>query len=235
MGVGWPVQRSLLSRNIPWRIGKFRHSRWRDIPGRSGTTQVSLKKRVFQFPTTTDELIAAAKAIRAAGDRPIIASGSDGMGLYLFTLTCKREMTDEEAKACMVKGHRTVPSRSKGHRAICPSYVMLEVFVDSVEGIDLPPANTNTLKGCGHAEPLLGPGVSVKPEVAPLTPDIQLGGFPLPAGSPHQAPGLLFSHSAPKGYGSPPTALTKIDAVRNSSSSSTSLRYSRGLYENRLA
>lgn len=54
------------------------------------TWPIWYNKSVFEkagipLPTTTDDLISAAKAIRAAGDQPVIASGIDDMGGYLFS------------------------------------------------------------------------------------------------------------------------------------------------------
>jgi multiple sugar transport system substrate-binding protein len=168
------------------------------------------EKAGVPIPTTTDELLAAAKAIRAAGDQPVIASGADGMGQYLFTLTMQSEMTDEEAKQCMGKGDWTVPNCIKGVEL----FVALRdagVFVDGVEGIDYASANTKFFEGdvaAAHS----GAWVYGDPAVAPLIPDIKLGGFPLPAGSPHTAP-IYYSAFGAKGVWITPNGASKIDAV----------------------
>ena len=132
----------------------------KDLPGRSGTTRVSSKAGVA-IPKTTDELIAAAKAIRAAGDEPVIASGADDMGGYLFQLILQSAMTDEEAKKCMGKGDWTVPNCIKGVEL----FVALRdagVFVDGVEGIDY--AGANTKFGAGDvAAAIMEHGFTVTP------------------------------------------------------------------------
>jgi multiple sugar transport system substrate-binding protein len=52
-----------------------------------------------EIPKTTDELIEVAKKARDAGYGPVIASGADGMGQYLFTLILQSAMTDADEKA----------------------------------------------------------------------------------------------------------------------------------------
>jgi ABC-type glycerol-3-phosphate transport system substrate-binding protein len=69
-------------------------------------TQV-LKAAGVEVPKTMDELIAAAKKVRASGNNPVIASGSDGMGQYLFTLIVQSTMTDEEAAKALGAGDWT--------------------------------------------------------------------------------------------------------------------------------
>ena len=168
------------------------------------------EKAGVPIPATTDELIAAAKAIRAAGDQPVIASGSDGMGQYLFTLTMQSLLTDEEAIQCLGKGDWTVPACVKAVEL----FVQLrdaKVFVDNVEGIDFPTANTNYFAG-NVAMSHFGAWSFGDPP-AELLPKIQLGGFPLPAGSPHKAPVIYSSFSA-KGVWITPNGAAKMDAVK---------------------
>jgi multiple sugar transport system substrate-binding protein len=172
-------------------------------------------KKVFAaagvpIPTTTDDLLAAVKKIRAAGDQPIIAS-NDGMGQYLFTLIMQTAMTDQEAVQCIGKGDWTVPNCIKGVQL----FVQLRnagAFVDGVEGIDYPTANTQF--GAGKvAMSHFGAWEFGAPEVATVVPDVQLGGFPLPAGSPHSAP-IYYSAFSAKGIWITPNGAAKMDAVK---------------------
>ena len=168
------------------------------------------EKAGVPIPTTTDELIADAKAIRAAGGQPIIASGSDGMGLYLFTLVLQSLLPDEEAKKCLGNGEWTLPS--------CVSAVELfvqlrdaGVFVNDVQGLDFATANENYFAG-NVAMSHFGAWSFADPP-KDLLPKIQLGGFPLPAGSPHRAPVIYSSFSA-KGVWITPNGGAKMDAVK---------------------
>ncbi len=163
------------------------------------------------IPTTTDDLIADAKKIRTAGFQPIVASGSDGMGQYLFTLIMQSAMTDQEAVQCMGKGDWTVPDCIKGVQL----FVQLRdagVFVNGIQGIDYPTANTQF--GTGKvAMSHFGAWEFGAPEVASVVPDVKIGGFPLPAGSPHKLP-IYYSAFTAKGIWVTPNGAAKIDAVK---------------------
>jgi multiple sugar transport system substrate-binding protein len=172
--------------------------------------------KVFQaagvdIPKTTDDLIAAAKKIRATGNQPVIASGSDGMGQYLFTLIMQTAMTDQEAEQCMGKGDWTVPDCIKGVKL----FTQLRdagVFVNGIQGIDYPTANTQF--GTGKvAMSHFGAWEFGAPEVAAVVPDVQLGGLPLPAGSPHKLP-IYYSAFTAKGIWVTPNGAKKADAVK---------------------
>jgi multiple sugar transport system substrate-binding protein len=162
------------------------------------------------IPTTTDELIADAKKIRAVGDQPVILS-ADGMGQALFTLIIQSATTDQEAVQCLGKGDWTVPDCIKGVQL----FVQLRdagVFVDKVQGIDYPTANTQF--GLGKvAMSHFGAWEFGAPEVAAVLPDVQLGGFPLPAGSPHKLP-VYYSAFTAKGIFVTPNGAAKLDAVK---------------------
>jgi multiple sugar transport system substrate-binding protein len=179
------------------------------------TWPIWYNKAVFKaagvdIPMTTDELIAAAKAIRAAGDGPVIASGADDMGGYLFQLILQSAMTDEEAKKCLGEGDWTVPNCIKGVEL----FVALRdagVFVDGVEGIDY--AGAESQFGSGKiAMSHYGAWAFADPAMEPVVPDVQIGGFPLPAGSPHKLPVYYKAFSA-KGIFTTPNGQKKIDAV----------------------
>jgi multiple sugar transport system substrate-binding protein len=162
------------------------------------------------IPTTTDDLIADVKKIRAAGDQPVILS-ADGMGQYLFTLIVQSETTDAEAEQCIGKGDWTVPNCIKGVEL----FTQLRdagVFVDKVQGIDYPTANTDF--GAGKvAMSHFGAWEFGAPEVASVVPDVQLGGFPLPADSPHKLP-IYYSAFSAKGIWITPNGVKKIDAIK---------------------
>jgi multiple sugar transport system substrate-binding protein len=164
-----------------------------------------------EIPKTTDELIAAAKKIRAAGyGGPITASGADGMGGKLFELIIQSEMTDDEAKAALGGGDWTVPGAVKGVNL----FVQLRdagVFVDVVEGVDYAGAEaqfgTGKVAMCHY-----GAWAFADPAMLPLNPVVQLGGFPIPADSPHKLPVYYQGFSA-KGIFITPNGATKMDAV----------------------
>jgi multiple sugar transport system substrate-binding protein len=169
-----------------------------------------LKAAGVEIPKTTDDLIAAAKAVRAKGLGPVIASGSDGMGQYLFTLIVQSEMTDADAAKAFGGGDWTVPSAIKGVQL----FTQLRdagVFVDGVEGIDFASANTTFFAGKTMMSHFGAWSFGDAPKE--LLPNLQLGGFPLPADSPHKAP-IIYSAFTAKGIWVTPNGATKLDAVQ---------------------
>lgn len=165
----------------------------------------------MEIPTTTDELIALAQALRAAGqDGPVIASGADDMGSYLFYLILQSVMTDQEAMASFGGGDWTIPNAIKG----IETFVQLRdagVFVDGVEGIDYAGAEarfgTGTVAMCHY-----GAWAFADDAMKPVVADVIIGGWPLPAGSTHQAP-VYFKGFSAKGVFITPNGQQKIDAV----------------------
>lgn len=164
-----------------------------------------------EIPKTTEELIAAAKKIRDAGyGGPMVASGADDMGGYVFQLALQSAMTDDEAKASLGGGDWTIPNAIKG----VETFVQLRdagVFVDGVEGVDYAGAEAKFGEGktamCHY-----GAWAFADPAMLPLNPVVQLGGFPLPEGSPHQLP-VYFKAFSAKGIFVTPNGQAKIGAV----------------------
>ncbi|HTZ00364.1 MAG TPA: extracellular solute-binding protein [Rhodocyclaceae bacterium] len=163
------------------------------------------------IPQTTDDLIADAKAIRAAGyGGPVIASGSDGMGQYLFTLIMQTAETDKEAEQSMGQGDWTVPGAIAGVKL----FTQLRdagVFVNGVQGVDYATGNATFFKGKTAMSHFGAWSFGDAPK--DLLPNIQIGGFPLPAGSPHKLP-IYYSAYTAKGIWITPNGATKMDAVQ---------------------
>jgi len=169
-----------------------------------------LKEIGAEIPTTTDQLIEVAKKARDAGYEPVIASGADGMGQYLFTLILQSAMSDADAAKAMGEGDWTVPSAVKGVEL----FVQLRdagVFVDGIEGIDFASGNTRFFEGKTLMSHFGAWSFGEAPKE--LLPDIQLGGFPLPAGSPHKLP-VIYSAFTAKGIWVTPNGEAKMDAVK---------------------
>jgi len=169
-----------------------------------------LKAIGAEIPTATDELIEVAKKAREGGFEPVIASGADGMGQYLFTLALQSGMSDADAAKAMGEGDWTVPSAVKAVELFTK---MRDegVFVDGVEGIDFASGNTRFFEGNTLASHFGAWSFGEAP--AELLPDIQLGGFPLPEGSPHKFP-VIYSAFTAKGIWVTPNGAEKKDAVQ---------------------
>jgi multiple sugar transport system substrate-binding protein len=164
-----------------------------------------------EIPTTTDELIADAKAIRKAGyGGPMVASGADDMGGYVFQLILQSAMTDEESRASLGGGDWTIPNAIKGVK-LFTELRDAGVFVDGVQGVDYAGAEaqfgTGKVAMCHY-----GAWAFADPAMLPLNPVVKIGGFPLPAGSPHKLPVYYKAFSA-KGIFITPNGQAKIGAV----------------------
>jgi multiple sugar transport system substrate-binding protein len=169
-----------------------------------------LKAAGVGIPTTTDDLIAMAAKVRAAGDQPVIASGSDGMGQYLFTLIVQSAMSDDDAAKALRDGDWTVPSAVQGVK-LFTQLRDAKVFVDGVEGIDFAGGNTRFFGGKVAMSHFGAWSFGDAPKA--LLTDVTLGGFPLPAGSPHKAP-VYYSAFTAKGIWITPNGAAKMDAVK---------------------
>jgi len=155
-------------------------------------------------------LIAAAKKIRASGGQPVIASGADGMGTYLFTLILQSEMTDADAKKAIGEGDWTVPSAIKGVK-LFTDLRDAGVFADGVEGIDFAAGNSKYFAGDVGMSHFGAWSFGDAPKE--LLPNIQLGGFPLPSDSPHKLP-VYYSAFGAKGIWVTQNGAAKMDAVK---------------------
>jgi multiple sugar transport system substrate-binding protein len=162
------------------------------------------------IPKTTDDLIAMAAKVRAIGDQPVIASGSDGMGMELFTLIVQSTMSDADAAKAFHDGDWTVPSAVAGVK-LFTQLRDAKVFADNVEGIDFASGNTTYFSGTVAMSHFGAWSFGDAPK--DLLPNITLGGFPLPPGSPHKAP-VYYSGYTAKGIYVTPNGAAKLDAVQ---------------------
>ena len=142
---------------------------------------------------------------------PVIASGADDMGGYVFQLILQSAMTDDEAKASLGGGDWTIPELPSRALRLSSQLRDAGVFVDGVEGVDYAGAEAKFGEGkiamCHY-----GAWAFADPAMLPLDPVVQLGGFPLPAGSPHKLP-VYFKAFSAKGIFITPNGQAKIDAV----------------------
>jgi multiple sugar transport system substrate-binding protein len=162
------------------------------------------------IPKTTDDLIAMAAKVRSTGDQPVIASGADGMGQYLFTLIVQSEMSDADAAKAFGDGDWTVPSAVAGVN-LFTKLRDAKVFADGVEGIDFASGNTEYFSGTVAMSHFGAWSFGDAPK--DLLPNITLGGFPLPSDSPHKAP-VYYSAFTAKGIWVTPNGAAKLDAVK---------------------
>jgi multiple sugar transport system substrate-binding protein len=133
------------------------------------------------------------------------------MGLYLFYLILQSAMTDEESTKALRDGDWTGANAIKAVE-LFTTLRDAGVFVDGVEGIDYDSGNSRFFAG-DVAMSHFGAWSYADPAAKDVVPNVTLGGFPLPAGSPRKAPVYYAGFSA-KGIWITPNGAAKMDAVK---------------------
>ena len=162
------------------------------------------------IPTTTDELLVAAEAIRAAGYQPFAIGGSDWTGVRLFQMGLASGLTQDEVASLFGKGGFSENDQAK---AAVETFVELRdagVFADSVEGLEF---NTmNELFFSGEAAMMHGGAWSYGELPEEVMDSVVLGGFPMLPDSPSAAPAWWSGFGA-KGIWITRNGLEKLDAI----------------------
>ncbi|MAU08286.1 MAG: hypothetical protein CL607_00575 [Anaerolineaceae bacterium] len=162
------------------------------------------------IPTTTDELLVAAEAIRAAGYQPFAIGGSDWTGVRLFQMVLASGLTQDEVASLFGEGGFSENDHAK---AAVETFVELRdagVFADSVEGLEF---NTmNELFFSGEAAMMHGGAWSYGEIPEEVMDSVVLGGFPMLPDSPSAAPAWWSGFGA-KGIWITRNGLEKLDAI----------------------
>ncbi|WP_431835631.1 ABC transporter substrate-binding protein [Cellulomonas sp. Y8] len=132
------------------------------------------------IPTTSDELIAAADALRSKGIGPVTVGGSDWSGQKLFLQILQGFVTQQEARTVFSTGRL---SESPGAIAGVRHFVELRdagVFVDDVQGFtsDSELTQFNTRKAA--VVPAMSSALALVP--AERAAEVTVGGWPVPSG-----------------------------------------------------
>lgn len=173
-------------------------------------TDLLTQAGVEGVPTTTDELIDAAKKLRAAGIAPVVLGGIDWSGQKIFLQFLEMFMSTDEAKQVYAEGGTCEnPNAMKGIDLL----VELRdagVFVDGVEGYTADQAQAAYMDGQAAIAPLGSWAYpSASEELAAAT---VLGGLPVADGAPFEKP-LAYRGSTSAGWWISPNGEEKIDAV----------------------
>jgi len=169
-----------------------------------------LKAAGVDVPKTLAEFIADVPKIRAAGYEPLVTGGNDWTGMCLFELIVQSMLTDKETEQVFGKGDWDNPHALAG----------VQAFVDlrDAGGFDKNSAgmqleNMEQQFFSGKAAAMHDGSWSYSQLPANMQSDVVLGGFPLPAGSPHQTP-VMYSAFTGKGIFITRNGATKMDAVQ---------------------
>lgn len=168
------------------------------------------KAGISEIPKTTDELIADAAKIRAAGFQPLATGGKDWSGTKLFAEVVDTYLNDAETAALYTKGNWDDPKVKAG----VDEFVRLrdaKVFSDSTAGFTVD--NMDTSFFGGKAAMMDDGSWSYDATPATLLPSVTLGGFPLPAGAARPTPVVYTGYSSDSFWISPNGA-QKLAAVQ---------------------
>ena len=190
----------LRDRIIPEAVQEWTddEGRLRAFPFTRTNWPVSFNTRLLEeagvgIPTTSDELIAAADALRAKGIGPVTVGGSDWSGQKMFLQILQGFITQDEARTVFSTGKI---SESPGAIAGVEHFVELRdagVFVDNVQGYtsDSELTQFNTRKAA--IVPAMSSALALVP--AERAAEVTVGGWPKPSSG-----GVLDHPSVIKSY-----------------------------------
>ncbi len=173
-------------------------------------TKIMDEAGVEGIPQTVDELIDAAKKIRAAGYQPFTTGGMEWTGEFVFFLALATMLTDEEIPQLYAHGGF---SENAHARAAVEAFVKMRdagVFADDVEGLTNAAANEEFYSE--KAAILHGGSWFFSEAPMDIKSHITLGGMPLPEGSPRSKPAIYSSFEG-KGVWVTRNGSKKMDAV----------------------
>ncbi|MGC5562315.1 ABC transporter substrate-binding protein [Streptomyces sp. FR-108] len=168
------------------------------------------KAGVDEIPVTGDQLIAAARKLRAKGIGPVTTGGNDWTGQKLLAQVIQTFLTEDEARHVYSTGDF---SGSRGAKEGIEYFVALRdagVFVDKAQGLtsDLMTTQYNTQSAA--VQSAMSSALAKVPEAVARHTDV--GGWPLAEGAAHELPTILRTYTL-IGFWISPNGTKKIDAV----------------------
>ncbi|MFE7030153.1 ABC transporter substrate-binding protein [Streptomyces sp. NPDC057621] len=168
------------------------------------------KAGVDEIPVTGDQLIAAARKLRAKGIAPVTTGGNDWTGQKLLAQIIQTFLSEDEARHVYSTGDF---SGSRGAKEGIEYFVALRdagVFVDKAQGLtsDLMTTQYNTQSAA--IQSAMSSALAKVPESVARHTDV--GGWPLAEGAAHKLPTILRTYTL-IGFWISPNGTKKIDAV----------------------
>ncbi|MFL1905648.1 ABC transporter substrate-binding protein [Streptomyces tauricus] len=168
------------------------------------------KAGVDEIPVTGDQLIAAARKLRAKGIGPVTTGGNDWTGQKLLAQIIQTFLSEDEARHVYSTGDF---SGSRGAKEGIDYFVALRdagVFVDKAQGLtsDLMTTQYNTQSAA--IQSAMSSALAKVPESVARHTDV--GGWPLAEGAAHELPTILRTYTL-IGFWISPNGTKKIDAV----------------------
>lgn len=165
---------------------------------------------VGSVPTTGDQLIGAARKLRAKGIAPVTVGGNDWTGQKLLAQIIQTFLTPDEARKVYTTGDF---SGSRGAREGIDYFVQLRdagVFADKAQGLT---SDTMTTQYNTEAAAIQSAMSSALAKVAPkAAAHTEIGGWPLAPGASHSKPTILRSYTL-IGFWISPNGVKKLSSV----------------------
>ncbi|MFI1735652.1 ABC transporter substrate-binding protein [Streptomyces acidicola] len=164
---------------------------------------------VDAIPTTGDQLIAAARKLRAKGVAPVTVGGNDWTGQKLLAQIIQTFLTPDEAR----HAYSTGDFGSRGAREGIEYFTTLRdagVFADKAQGLTSDTMNTQFNTQAAAAQSAMSSALARVPEnVARHT---EVGGWPLADGAAHDKPTVIRAFTL-IGFWISPNGVRKIEHV----------------------
>ncbi|MFD7969556.1 ABC transporter substrate-binding protein [Streptomyces clavifer] len=165
---------------------------------------------VDAVPTTGDQLIGAARRLRAKGIAPVTVGGNDWTGQKLLAQIIQTFLTPDEARKVYSTGDF---SGSRGAREGIDYFVQLRdagVFADKAQGLT---SDTMTTQYNTEAAAIQSAMSSALAKVAPKPAGhTAIGGWPLAPGASHDKPTIMRSYTL-IGFWISPNGVKKLSSV----------------------
>ena len=168
------------------------------------------KKAGVEIPKTTDDLIEAAKKIRAAGYEPFTVGGSDWSGYAVFTSIVQLKLTDAEMIEVFGKGGFAKSQNAMDGIKLFTQLRDAGVFAKNAEGLQ---ADAMTAQFFSEKAAMMQAGSwSFADLPAAMQNHVALGGIPISVGSPHEKPVIYAGFG--KGVWITRNGAKKLDTVK---------------------
>ncbi|MCI3244268.1 ABC transporter substrate-binding protein [Streptomyces spinosisporus] len=167
------------------------------------------KAGVDEIPTTGDDLIAAARKLRAKGIAPVTVGGNDWTGQKLLAQIIQTFLSQDEARHV----YSTGDFGSRGAREGIEYFTTLRdagVFADKAQGLTSDSMNTQYNTQAAAIQSAMSSALAKVPEdVARHT---EVGGWPLADGGAHEHPTIIRAFTL-IGFWISPNGVRKIEHV----------------------
>lgn len=162
------------------------------------------------IPTTTDDLIDAAAALRAEGIQPFAIGGNDWSGQKLLLQIAQSFLAPDDAKEIFTNGGWCASDDAMEGIELFTELRDAGVFIDDAEGLEA--SSMAAAFDTGAAAMMSAGSWELGNVPAEMTEDVLFGGFPIPDGGQYTLP-TSYQGTA-NGFWISTKGVEKIDAIR---------------------